>query len=975
MRWPWQRERSEPLPETSEPGAAPPPVAQLPPVPPAGWAFLPPLQRTVGSMELTHHPEHFAGSLAAWSNPSFTGSMGHLVTADAPPGVIDVDGGGTGSRDAHLSGSADMTLLLPPARPGRGGGSTTAVQHTSFAADAPGGASPSTAPQADLEVPSDEPVTMPENDFQPPSGHVAVPAEQPALGQIHAEQSRTARSVAPVQRFAPDTPPSFASSLFLQRQAELPAAPAHGDESVQSAAPEQDLEAGRPAWDVAPVPRPNSADSTSDSKATYVSLPVLPALQRSIQQAGNKHQVGEGTADGTPEPESLPPVSTPPVYPTRLGLGRPLSFSQPEPSVPPTRRAFPGQESAWPLQRTAESGKPPQVAPTSWRLDPGGSAAGKAPGSATEASAPPADSFTDPLEIQEGHRADAMSDDEGASGQQPEKLLLPLEESSAPLLPIAMLPAAMSASGDSGVDSEPLLGVHQQPAPDLPVVSRLTSIVSKKGSNFDDGRAPRQVAGSLLQPDDPPDDGPVASASVPGSLEPARISSTAPHDASISSRGLLGDERAEGSSAQSLADAATSVQRGEYGEPGSAQLQAGSVLPGPVTPDGAPREVTVDAYALKARNTGQRAPLGMTIQRAEAVADAAPQRSGPSTVHLDARISRPVAPAFTSVVWQRLAAKPRTIQQHAGWVPPPASPALPIPGSTIAGINDAGGGSSSAGGGGAEDTRNREKESSAFFTDAGAGDQPEAAASSDTGYGGEPLSADAAEAPGSSAAVGSSIQRTLALNGPAPAPGAGSPAVGISFSTKHVANGAPEEGAPLAGGRTLQRFAAFPVSAPLPQAFPPVPADLRGAVGHPAVDSRSPDPVVLTLATPTPSTGPDPRTGELMNHTYGRDTTVQRVNGSDVPEALSPVAGGTAVAPVEFFPPSSAVEANGVPPPAGDAPPGAERPTAGAPGSPDTATPDQLEELAKRLAGPIIRRIKAEMLLDRERRGLRTDSN
>ena len=39
------------------------------------------------------------------------------------------------------------------------------------------------------------------------------------------------------------------------------------------------------------------------------------------------------------------------------------------------------------------------------------------------------------------------------------------------------------------------------------------------------------------------------------------------------------------------------------------------------------------------------------------------------------------------------------------------------------------------------------------------------------------------------------------------------------------------------------------------------------------------------------------------------------------------------------------------------------------------ATPEQLEELAKRLTGPLIRRIKAEMLLDRERRGLRTDMN
>jgi hypothetical protein len=44
-------------------------------------------------------------------------------------------------------------------------------------------------------------------------------------------------------------------------------------------------------------------------------------------------------------------------------------------------------------------------------------------------------------------------------------------------------------------------------------------------------------------------------------------------------------------------------------------------------------------------------------------------------------------------------------------------------------------------------------------------------------------------------------------------------------------------------------------------------------------------------------------------------------------------------------------------------------------GIPAGATPEQLEDLAKRLAGPLIRRIKAEMLLDRERRGLRTDTN
>lgn len=960
MRWPWQRERSEPRPETFVPEAAPPAV-QLPPVPPAGWAFLAPLQRTIGSMELTHGPERFAGSLAAWSNPSFTGTMSHLVTADAPPGVIDVDGGGTGSGEAHRSEAAEMTLLVAPARSGRGGGSTTVVQRTSSAAD---------APHNDFEVPSDEPVTLPQDNFQPPSGRTAVSAEP----------SGTAGSAAQVQRFAVDGPPSLAPSLSVKPQAELPPAPADGGESLQSATPEQDVAAGRPAWDVAPVPRPHSADSTSDSHATYVSLPVPPAWQRSTEEAGNEqagtgHRAIEGTADGTSELEPLPPVSTPPAYPTRLGLGRPLSFSQHETSVPPTPRALPGQESAWPLQRTAGSGNTAQEAPTSWRLDHAGPAAGEALDSAADATAPPADSFTAPLEMQERPTADAMPHDPGAGMQQPEQLLLPVDESSAPLLPDAMLPAALSASGESGVEGQPLQGAHRQPPPDLPVVSRLASNESKETNDSDDGPAPREAAGSLLQPDDPPNDGPVGSASVPGSLVPARISSAAPYEASVVSR-LLGNERAEGLPAKSRppADAATAVQRGDYGEPDSAPVRAGSDLPGPVTPDGTPREMTGDAHAPKALNTGQPAPLGVTIQRAEAGADSAPHRSGAHVVPLEARTSRPVAPGFTSVVWQRLAAKAPTVQQPAGWVAPLASPALPVPGSTID-FNDAAGGSSLEGVAGVDDTGNPEKDSAAFFATAGTGHQPEADARSDTGYGGEPLSADAAEPTGSSAAVGSSVQRTLALNRPAQAPGAGSPAVGLPFSSKHLANGAPEAGAPETGGRTLQRMATFPVIAPLLPAPRPAPSELRGTLGHPAVDSRALDSVVLTLATPAPSPGPDPGTGELMNHTYDLDSVVQRVQGRDVPETQSPLADGPAMAPVEYFPPPAAVEANSVPPPADDAPQAAERSTAGAPGSLGAATPDQLEELAKRLAGPIIRRIKAEMLLDRERRGLRTDPN
>ena len=169
MRWPWQRERPEPGPERQRPRRSRNSRRHRAPVPPAGWAFLPPLQRTIGTMELAHDPDRFAGALAAWDNPSFTGPMSHLVTADAPPGVIDVDGGGTGTGEAYRSEPADMTLLIPPARSRPAGGLPTAVQRTS-SADAPYGASSGARVPDDIGVLHVEAVPTPAEppmDFQP----------------------------------------------------------------------------------------------------------------------------------------------------------------------------------------------------------------------------------------------------------------------------------------------------------------------------------------------------------------------------------------------------------------------------------------------------------------------------------------------------------------------------------------------------------------------------------------------------------------------------------------------------------------------------------------------------------------------------------------------------------------------------------------------------------------------------------------
>jgi hypothetical protein len=72
----------------------------------------------------------------------------------------------------------------------------------------------------------------------------------------------------------------------------------------------------------------------------------------------------------------------------------------------------------------------------------------------------------------------------------------------------------------------------------------------------------------------------------------------------------------------------------------------------------------------------------------------------------------------------------------------------------------------------------------------------------------------------------------------------------------------------------------------------------------------------------------------------------------------------------------AATDATEVPLPGG----GTATGPAGAPGGGsaaaggDASAPEQVEALAQRLLQPLLRRIRAELLLDRERRGLRTDT-
>ncbi|MEN8582292.1 hypothetical protein ABFP37_06260 [Burkholderia sp. RS01] len=248
-----------------------------------------------------------------------------------------------------------------------------------------------------------------------------------------------------------------------------------------------------------------------------------------------------------------------------------------------------------------------------------------------------------------------------------------------------------------------------------------------------------------------------------------------------------------------------------------------------------------------------------------------------------------------------------------------------------------------------------------FPPDAGTGYQTGPALETEPDYGGGPDLREVTEPPAPSAAVGSVIQRTLTLDTPAAHAPDGPPAPGMPFPGTRARNRSPDTVAPA-----LQRLAALRGSVPVRAALHPVAADLPGTPGQPAVHSTAQNPVVLTLAPAA-----EPVVDGLANPGQAFNGAVQRDGLPGTPDVAALPEAAPAPAPPEISP---AAEADRHESPAGPAPAAPER-SAGASGVPGTATPDQLEELAKRLAGPLIRRIKAEMLLDRERRGLRTDSN
>lgn len=964
MRWPWQRERIEP-PSDDAGGGLQQQAAAPPRVPPAGWAFLPPLQRTTTNMQLVSEPDRFTGALASWGDPSFTSPMAHLVSTAAPAGIIDVDGGGPVRSDgAYPPSSVEMTLLPPPA-PGsrpipRNASTAGSLQRSApdgvTSAGAPGPVGPALTAAAGT-FPVLQLYASPSERTQVPSEHAVAP-EQP---QAQPEQ-------------APDAPE------------ELPAT----DVSV--------LPHGEQISSVAIAPTSSqpirTVGSTSDGNATYVPLPP-PAVQR--------------TQPGTPEDAAakwkVPPAS-------KLGLGMPLAYSEPA-GPPESYAAVALRHIPPPIQRSAapEPSMPPSAprpvagleefhpadggGPDGTNGDPDHGTGAAGAGIATISGDPAGGTVPLPLlspapvrqplpavpvQATDAGSGDASDDhgDQGAAG--------PGGVETSPVVPDRTLDNAADDRHDGPADGQEN---HEPAMHPEPTVAPLLSAGGLDGSlgrpgHSDPGGAPTTNVGN---------EGGITGMPVVSRFRPAATDK--PAEEGAPGKPAVTDAAAEESAGPGSDGApehhvdppATPPEAGWQGAPHNddRELATGQAT----TPEAPAPNAVLPLQRATAAATGHpigstSAPAGITTPQSYTVphSNTASQSSTAPQRPFVFRMARTTAAGSTPDNVQRLTEMPAALQRAS---PFSGSLAAATPGRAAQGPTSAA----------ALDVLpslrgHPEPQAMPLLpSDLHGTDSPEGP----DGLAYEPAALQLSVAGAvalpvephqATAAVGRSIQRTLAPEAPASAPGGGPWSAPDSWR--------PAELIPAAARPTAQASGRGPInlqrSPALSPAFPSPaePSDRSTDFGSGAVTgaaSTAPSNVAPTLDNPS-----EPAVLALALQPVSRTggySTVQR-------EAADPAAGSRAGFPARgagsVGGPSAAASQDSLDAGAsvqtevGSPPGGADQPGPGAatnasagkqPAGAPAVTPEQLEDLAKRLTGPLIRRIKAEMLLDRERRGLRTD--
>jgi hypothetical protein len=396
MRWPWSREPGED-PAPAAPAAAPAAAAAAPadPAPsPMGWAFLPPIQRTLDTpIAPVTRPTTFPAELPAWRSPAFTSTLSHAVVDTVPGGVVDGDGNGLG-EPSHTVGPAPELTLLPPPRP-------TAIQRAVAdpAAEEPApGPALTRAPSVGMPVVHRsvvaDPSPLEEVDPPAPTADVA-PDEMPDLPDRPDRPDRpalTASAAVPEPMSPSPSTGTTAAPVAVQRSASAPLAPRLPDPlPVQRATPSDlstpvakpRLGLGAPLLSAPETAVPAPPESYDDRALPVVRAPETPASPASpaspttpispaeVAEAGfTEVPIQRALAPRTPTavPSSRPAPARPEVQPPaeppapELTLARSVDPAV-EPSAPPASVTDPRPKS------TATPGTAPAPVPAEGTAD------------------------------------------------------------------------------------------------------------------------------------------------------------------------------------------------------------------------------------------------------------------------------------------------------------------------------------------------------------------------------------------------------------------------------------------------------------------------------------------------------------------------------------------------------------------------------------------------------------------------------
>ncbi|OJX97973.1 MAG: hypothetical protein BGO96_13860 [Micrococcales bacterium 73-15] len=904
MRWPWSRDRADDASvEPAAPGggvdAVPGPVA--PRVAPRGWAFLPPLQRTVAPAPSISRPVGFPLLLATRADPTTLTSMGHLVADDGPTGVVDGLGIGLTGPTAPPTGRTtstlpDLTVAQPPQ-----------LQRATLAPSRPAASDLTRAPRP-RTLPPLPTVAAPAAAHAlvvaaPPEPHAERPVATPVetLAEAAAQRSVVPDAAAPAP--APAAPAPRLERLDLPLVPTLRPEPPAGPAAAPSVEPavEAVLDPGaRAAASTVPsveagVARPPAPDLVTAQRATTPTetVPTEPTAAPTVTSSATSVDLPAGAVrddSGTSVPilgsapaAGLAPTTAGSSLPTplaseggrRLGLGAPIRRDAPTPvqravTTPPasaTPRGLaapvgplaPASGSDLPTLSRLASG--PDVGPVPGSAEPAEPAVSPIPATPTPE---PAEPTTQTAVVE------PVADD-------PVVTLAPVRTpASLGDLPVATAPATADTPPITAQPTpEGAVGAAPAQAP-APASSAATDAGEPVALAAPTGPRTSPAAGVQRMPD--PDLPHLAATVVP--LDPARVSVTAP----VVELAVAAGARATAASGNAASGGSASGTAASVGSPSSTAEPAG---PGGAT---APAALGLSGRAGVATLAAPLGAVGTSLQRSVA----------PDL----ASVARPVRQVVRARLQPPVVAEPTA----GGSTTPTTRPA--------------------------------------------AGDGPHGvlAAQRSTGEPARPAGA-AAGAATYAAAATVGVQR-LAQPPSSRAPGAQPPV-----------QRAPE--AAVASANPLRRFVDWLFdsgTAPDPAALSAVaetaPASSIPASAPSAASSSAALPVATQLAAP-------------LNH------PADAIAATQLPVAAPRAATATTAAPTPAAPaavPAEAAEADLVAPaePVLDARSTTSDPSATAASAGDAGTLD-VDLLARRLADPIMRQLRHEVLRGRERLGQRAD--